>query len=103
MAHPNPEVWLKSFDVLVLHHARMELAPDWSQGHGLTSLPERFTDTKHWDDPSLLTAAYDRHNDEVRRTVPPQRLLEWRGTEGWEPVCRALGLPVPDLAFPWIH
>ncbi|MEX2525620.1 MAG: sulfotransferase [Gammaproteobacteria bacterium] len=42
--------------------------------------------------------SYD--NDAVRRGVPPERLLEWRAGDGWEPLCRALGLPVPDEPFP---
>ena len=29
-----------------------------------------------------------------------ERFLVWRPQEGWEPLCRALGLPVPDVPFP---
>jgi len=32
--------------------------------------------------------------------VPAGRLLEWSAAEGWEPLCRALDLPVPDEPFP---
>ena len=30
----------------------------------------------------------------ARKTVSPERLLEWQATEGWEPICRALGRPL---------
>jgi FkbM family methyltransferase len=48
-------------------------------------------------------AAYDRHNAEVRDAIPPERLLEWRVTDGWEPICERLGLDVPDEPFPHLN
>ncbi|HEV3282711.1 MAG TPA: sulfotransferase [Solirubrobacteraceae bacterium] len=56
--------------------------------------------TPDWSDRDAAVAAYERHNEEVRRTVPRERLLEWRPTEGWGPLCAALGMPVPDSPFP---
>ena len=32
--------------------------------------------------------------------IPPERLLVFDVTEGWEPLCAFLGVPVPDGAFP---
>ena len=32
-------------------------------------------------------ARHERWNDEVRSTVPAERLLEWRPQDGWEPLC----------------
>ena len=34
-------------------------------------------------------------NDEVKRTVPPERLLVWHPQDGWEPLCEFLEVPVP--------
>lgn len=48
-------------------------------------------------------AAYERHNDHVRSTAPPDRLLEWHPGDGWEPICRALGVAVPDEPFPHVN
>lgn len=45
-------------------------------------------------------AAYERHNAHVRATADPSRLVEWRPQDGWGPLCRALGVPVPDEPFP---
>jgi hypothetical protein len=56
-----------------------------------------------WRDDRALLAAYDRHNAEVRRLVPPERLVEWQAGDGWEPLCTALGLPVPDAEFPHVN
>jgi len=53
-----------------------------------------------WEDPAQAMAAYERHNEDVRRSADPARLLEWRPGDGWEPICAALGLPVSDTPFP---
>ena len=44
--------------------------------------------------------AFVRHNDAVRRAIPPSRLLEWTPGDGWEPICDRLGLAVPAEPFP---
>ncbi|MDG2003916.1 MAG: sulfotransferase [Novosphingobium sp.] len=46
------------------------------------------------------TAALERHNSAVRSTIPENRLLEFEVSDGWEPLCAFLGLPVPDAPFP---
>lgn len=51
-------------------------------------------------DKAAMIAAYRRHNDAVRATVPPGRLLEWRPRDGWAPIAAALGLPAPNQPFP---
>jgi len=53
-----------------------------------------------WPNPAAVQAAYERHNAQVRAAVAPDRLVEWRPADGWEPLCAMLGVPVPDEAFP---
>lgn len=95
--------WYQSVERTILPYARMAAAPDWKGGRGLAALFTRFAGMEAWDDPATLMAAYDRHNAEVREGVPPQRLLDWQATEGWEPLCWALGVAVPDRPFPWTN
>lgn len=45
-------------------------------------------------------AAHEAHVTSVRRHCPPERLLEWRPEDGWEPLCGALGVAVPPEPFP---
>jgi len=66
-----------------------------------TMLEVRFT--PNWRDEAAAKAAYEHKNDEVRASVPPHRLLEWRPGDGWEPICLALGLPVPSEPFPHVN
>lgn len=49
-------------------------------------------------------AVYQAHLEEVRRTVPAERLLVFDVKDGWEPLCRFLGQPVPeDVPFPRLN
>jgi hypothetical protein len=90
-------------EATVLPVAREALAPDWDQGRDLVTLLERFARTPRWDTPATLVDAYERHNAEVRRTVPSQRLLEWQPGNGWRPICRALGVAIANEPFPWMN
>ncbi len=56
--------------------------------------------TLNWDDADAAKAAYLRHNNEVRTTIPAERLVEWHPGDGWGPICAALDLPEPDAPFP---
>lgn len=44
-----------------------------------------------------------RWNEEVIRRVPAERLLVWNVKEGYPPLCRFLGVPVPDEPFPHVN
>lgn len=58
------------------------------------------TFTPDFLDRDKAIAAYEAHNDYVRATADPKRLLEWQATDGWEPICDRLGIPVPSEPFP---
>jgi len=52
------------------------------------------------DDRETALAAYRARTREVRTALAPGRLLVFDVAEGWEPLCRFLGAPVPDEPFP---
>ncbi|GAA1665118.1 sulfotransferase family protein [Glycomyces endophyticus] len=54
-------------------------------------------------DRDAVEAAYDRYHERVRATVAPDRLVEFTTGAGWEPLCGALGLPVPAEPFPYLN
>ncbi len=99
----NAKTWWQSANQTILPVARLALAPNWTEGRGLVDLLERFTGSKEWDDPATLMAAYERHNATVQQAMPRHRLLVWHAIEGWEPLCRALDVPVPEQPFPWTN
>ncbi|KAK8096320.1 uncharacterized protein PG998_014188 [Apiospora kogelbergensis] len=46
---------------------------------------------------------YDEHHELVRRMVPPNRLLEYRMGDGWEPLAKFLGKEIPLERFPHVN
>lgn len=46
---------------------------------------------------------YRKHYALVRALAPKDRLLEYRLGDGWEPLCKFLGKPVPDVPFPHVN
>jgi hypothetical protein len=66
-----------------------------------TILADRFT--PEWTSEGPAKDAYERHNAAVRALVPADRLVEWQPGDGWEPICDALGVPVPDAPFPHVN
>lgn len=67
----------------------------------VTMFEDRFT--PDFLDRDAAVAAVDAWNADVRATAPADRLLIWRTGDGWEPICDALGLPVPDEPFPHVN
>jgi hypothetical protein len=95
----DPDEWYRSATNTIF--GGMELAAQ-EPGSWMASmkklLADRFSD--RFDDRDAMIGAYERHNAAVRASVPPGRLLEWSPSDGWEPLCRRLGRPVPDEPFP---
>jgi hypothetical protein len=50
-----------------------------------------------------MAAGMKRWNQEVIDTVPSERLLVWYPTDGWEPLCEFLEVPVPDGPVPNVN
>ncbi|AYY12315.1 hypothetical protein EF847_05930 [Actinobacteria bacterium YIM 96077] len=100
----SAQEWYESVAATLLPVSRMAVANRWTgDGCGLTELLERFAGSEQWDDSERLTKAYDQHLAAVRESVPAERLVEWKPQDGWEPICQALGVEVPDKPFPWLN
>jgi Sulfotransferase domain len=53
-----------------------------------------------FEDKTHAIGVFERHNEEVRRRVPENRLLVHDVKSGWEPLCEFLGVEVPYDPFP---
>jgi hypothetical protein len=51
-------------------------------------------------DRDMALEEFEANIARVKREVPANRLLVWNARDGWEPICKALGLPVPEEPFP---
>ena len=50
-----------------------------------------------------LMAAMEHFNEEVKSTVPSERLLVWHPKDGWDPLCEFLEVDVPDEPLPQVN
>jgi hypothetical protein len=85
--------------------------PRWLQhASGFIGLIE-MTDRLIWngefegrfEDPQRAQQIFDEYTAKVRETVPPERLLVFDVREGWAPLCRFLGVPIPATPFPNVN
>jgi hypothetical protein len=110
----DPEAWENSYrqtiwnftrgDSLISHlsDARREIDPRWRR---YLELVDRmlWSDRSPFgggDEPAQMEAQMEAYNQGVRGAIPPERLLVWKVTEGWEPLCEFLEVPVPDEPLP---
>ncbi|KAL0084758.1 P-loop containing nucleoside triphosphate hydrolase protein [Phycomyces blakesleeanus] len=47
-----------------------------------------------------LCRMFEEHNEEVKRLVPPEKLLVLELGEGWDRLCEFLGVSVPGTPYP---
>jgi hypothetical protein len=95
----DPEAWYRSATSTIFSgmHDAAEGGNAWMSSM-LRLLDDRFS--SEIDDRSAMIEAFERHNDRVRSTIPADRLLEWTPSDGWDPICKRLGLAVPEEPFP---
>jgi Sulfotransferase domain len=114
----DPEKWEPSFRETIwnmchgesllrlLSSARGLVDPQWSRYLQLV-------DRMFWTGPGVFAGAHEtpeqliagaeRHNELVEANVPPERLLVWNVSEGWEPLCGFLDVPVPAEPLPHVN
>ena len=57
----------------------------------------RFEDRAH------AIEVFRRNTEHVKQVVPSERLLVFQATDGWEPLCEFLGVPVPAGPYPHVN
>lgn len=50
----------------------------------------------------LCRTTYENHNADIMKSVPPGELLVFNVTQGWAPLCKFLGKPLPTVEFPHV-
>jgi hypothetical protein len=67
-----------------------------------TKLRETVLDRFH-SDPAAVKKVFTDHIEDVKRAVPAEKLLVFEAKDGWEPLCKFLGVPVPEVPFPRVN
>jgi hypothetical protein len=81
----------------------------WAQESGFARMQEALAtvvptvfDGRIFDKEHCLQV-FAEHYERVRRTVPAERLLDYRVQDGWGPLCRFLGVAVPPEPYPRVN
>ncbi len=103
----DPERWFESAWNTIFHvMTRPRPTDDRSAEHRLSMarkiIIEQTFDGRI-DDRRHAISVFERHNDEVRRAIAPDRLLVYDLAQGWQPLCRFLDRPVPDEPMPSVN
>ena len=99
----DPGRWFESGSATVFspeHRARFEGNPQMAEFFALTvfgDLGERLGDR------AKMIDYFERWNQAVIDAVPADKLLVYRASEGWEPLCALLDKPVPDADYPRVN
>ena len=56
-----------------------------------------------FEDKEFAIGVFNAHNEDVKDKVPGDRLLVYEISEGWEPLCEFLDVPVPDTPMPHLN
>ena len=101
----RPEAdWLRSIHSTIYqslqNRAQRSTPLGREQGEMAYDIIERRTFGERLGDPEHALAVYRAHVADVRAAIDPARLLVYDVAEGWDPLCRHLGVPVPAEPFP---
>jgi hypothetical protein len=99
----DPEKWFESTRRTIFSddHIGGFLKPDADPDRSamMEKLYTRTFDGRGHDKAHAIQVFND-HIAEVRAAIAPERLLVYDVKEGWEPLCRFLGVAVPETEFP---
>lgn len=96
----EPEAWFRSTQQTIFSAANTLMSHDPSPvGQTMRAINARHFGGNPGDHDACI-AAMARHNAQVQATIPAERLLVLDIAEGWEPLCRFLGVPQPQTPFP---
>ena len=104
----DPQAWYESVrNTIWENYQRMASVGQGPENNGLA----RLLDVMMWQgafqgrfaDRQYVIDAFERHTQEVKASLPPEKLLVFDVKEGWEPLCRFLDVPIPDKPFPRLN
>ena len=94
----DPEAWFTSTQATIFASRIFEDATsDW--GRMVLKVVGDLFD-REMSNKAKLIDVYNRHNETVQRVIPAERLLVYDLSEGWDPLCSFLGVPVPGEPMP---
>jgi hypothetical protein len=97
----DPDSWWQSASETILRdHDHPMITAEWKAM--INAMFAKYGSRGSFERKTMVDAL-EENTARAMREVPPQRLLVWNAREGWEPICKALKLPVPDEPFPKVN
>ncbi len=96
LTYRSPESWWESFEKTILRGIAQ--STDMAS-LGIALIRDQVFGGKPGDRAHAI-ALYEANVAAVKATVPASRLLVHNLGDGWEPLCKHLGVPVPAEAYP---
>lgn len=97
----DPQAWFKSIQatIMAIDLPPPPLNPFFTMIDKVVNamFDRRIHDRDH------MISVFNAFNAKVRETIPPERLLIYEVSQGWEPLCAFLGVPVPDTLMPRVN
>ena len=105
LSERDPKAWCESikntiFKMMTQMQIDEPARAEWFRFARMIVLEQTFDNNLDEDN---VIAAYLRHNASVKAAIAPERLLVFDPAEGWAPLCRFLGAPVPETPFPHVN
>jgi hypothetical protein len=103
----DPHSWYRSFHQTVYSTLvagrdwQNEAVQEWSHRRYEHNVERPFDG--RFSDADYAIKVFREHNERVRRVIAPDRLLVYDLSDGWAPLCRALGVPIPEEPFPHVN
>jgi hypothetical protein len=97
----DPDHWFESTQATIFAPdggAAQAMSSDGPMSAFFKSFSAAFRD--HLHDRAFLIDYFQRHTSEVKSAIPPERLLVYEVGQGWEPLCKLLGVAIPDAPYP---
>jgi hypothetical protein len=95
----EPQSWFRSTQATIFSDEHVQVVGERPMAGFMSKAIVPMFDGRLHDREHVIDV-FQRHNAQVRRTIAPQRLLVYDVAEGWEPLCRFLGVASPSEPFP---
>lgn len=98
----DPDSWFDSIHATIMSPGLVEHVSGSPFGElSQRIIWDRFDSKIH--DRAHMVECFNRHIEEVKAAIDPDRLLVYQVGQGWGPLCEFLGVDVPEAAFPHVN
>ena len=98
----DPDAWFESTQATIFDPkggpARALAGEDVPMAAFFQSFAMPFAGRLH--DREFMIEHFKQHSEAVKAEIPAERLLIYEAGQGWEPLSRFLGVPIPDAPYP---